>query len=466
MLFSIPETTEILDDNGAKFRVFHVHVNGVLHCKVRYRQFADFNDKLKKEFSDHVPTRLFPGKKLFSLTADQLEERRQYLESYIQALSQDALIASSETFKEFFLATQKATRKASAEDVDLDIYLMNGNKFTINVLSTDETDEVLEIAMTKIGLARQLFHYFGLFLMKCDESGKTTGTAVRMLQDFESPFLSLKETKEQHKIAIRKCYWSPKYDDDVMTDRVGLNLLYAQVLDDFDKGWIVTSDKEKERLKTLREAGSKKEFLNLVKGLKFYGYIQFQSCFCDFPKENSKTIFTIGDRQLCMRVLTEENTIVEGKFLVSNIKCWRLIAAEPINGCDASMDLKFSFEYLFSKDKLKWITVFSDEGIMMSMCLQGIVDEIIREKDGKPIRMPLSRRKSLSPPNSSRSPKKATSKHTSPVQFLSELHDVAGSDNGGATASSKSITSRVHDLLSKKNSLSNDVFEDIGDDDL
>ena len=28
------------------FKVFHVHVNGVLHCKVRYRQFADFNDKV------------------------------------------------------------------------------------------------------------------------------------------------------------------------------------------------------------------------------------------------------------------------------------------------------------------------------------------------------------------------------------------------------------------------------------
>ena len=32
------------------------------------------------------------------------------------------------------------------EDVELDIYLMNGNKFTISVLSTDETDEVLEVS--------------------------------------------------------------------------------------------------------------------------------------------------------------------------------------------------------------------------------------------------------------------------------------------------------------------------------
>ncbi len=39
----------------------------------------------------------------------------------------------------------QATRKANSEEVKLDIYLMNGNKFTVDVFSTDETDEVLEV---------------------------------------------------------------------------------------------------------------------------------------------------------------------------------------------------------------------------------------------------------------------------------------------------------------------------------
>jgi len=40
---------------------------------------------------------------------------------------------------------------------------------------------------------------------------------------------------------------------------------------------------------------------------------------------------------------------------------------------------------LFGKDELRWITIESDQAIMMSMALQGIVDEILREKRGQGI---------------------------------------------------------------------------------
>lgn len=53
----------------------------------------------------------------------------------------------------------KATRKAKIEEVDLDIYLMNGNKFAINVLSTDETEEVLEV---RKNLVTKLIKYMAL----------------------------------------------------------------------------------------------------------------------------------------------------------------------------------------------------------------------------------------------------------------------------------------------------------------
>ena len=65
--------------------------------------------QLKHEFGSQVPSKHFPGKKLFGLTPDQLEERRHLLENFFQLLSQDGEILSSITFKNFFLAAQKVS---------------------------------------------------------------------------------------------------------------------------------------------------------------------------------------------------------------------------------------------------------------------------------------------------------------------------------------------------------------------
>lgn len=35
-----------------------------------------------------------------------------------------------------------------------------------------------------------------------------------------------------------------------------------------------------------------------------------------------------------------------------------------------------------SKDKLQWVTVTSDQAILMSLCLQSLVDELLVKKNG------------------------------------------------------------------------------------
>lgn len=36
-----------------------------------------------------------------------------------------------------------------------------------------------------------------------------------------------------------------------------------------------------------------------------------------------------------------------------------------------------SFEYLMARDKLQWITIVSDQAVLMSMCLQSMVEELL-----------------------------------------------------------------------------------------
>ena len=90
-------------------------------------------------------------------------------------------------------------QKGPEEDVQLEIFLSNGKSVKCDIMSTDQTDDVLETAATVIGLDENLTYYFGLYMVE-DASGKYT---VRKLQDFESPHVSLSRAPEGHKIMVR-----------------------------------------------------------------------------------------------------------------------------------------------------------------------------------------------------------------------------------------------------------------------
>lgn len=50
--------------------------------------------------------------------------------------------------------------------------------------------------------------------------------------------------------------------------------------------------------------------------------------------------------------------------------------------------MELSFEYLMAKNTLQWIAISSEHAILMSVCLQSIVDELLnqKQKDGHDLR--------------------------------------------------------------------------------
>lgn len=53
--------------------------------------------------------------------------------------------------------------------------------------------------------------------------------------------------------------------------------------------------------------------------------------------------------------------------------------------------LELSFEYLIAKDKLQWISIFSEQAILMSVSLQSMVDELLLKKAGARIKQVCSK---------------------------------------------------------------------------
>ena len=142
------------------FQVYEVHINGVRHCSLRYRQFHNLSEKLRRDFHPStLPS--FPPKKLMPLTLNQLEDRRLGLEKYLQLLSQDPRVANGITFNGFLLAAQQETASEKSDEVDLDVYLMNDSKISIRGLTVLQTEEVLEVRI----LIRMFFYIFLIFLI-------------------------------------------------------------------------------------------------------------------------------------------------------------------------------------------------------------------------------------------------------------------------------------------------------------
>ena len=61
-------------------------------------------------------------------------------------VSQDQRVANSDLFNGFLLSAQKETRKEKPVEAKLDVFLMNGHKITVNIMSMDQTDDVLEVS--------------------------------------------------------------------------------------------------------------------------------------------------------------------------------------------------------------------------------------------------------------------------------------------------------------------------------
>ncbi|KAI8438760.1 hypothetical protein MSG28_011160 [Choristoneura fumiferana] len=119
-----------------------------------------------------------------------------------------------------------------------------------------------------------------------------------------------------------KNYWDLCYDLDLMIDRVSLDLLYLQTIEELDLGWVTAEPHIKDILKSYEEKKQKREV---------------------------------------------DQSISNGHR--SQLE-------------DSNKNYELSFEYLISKDNLKWITLRTEHATFISVCLQSIVDELMRQKGG------------------------------------------------------------------------------------
>ncbi|XP_029633503.1 sorting nexin-17 isoform X2 [Octopus sinensis] len=476
MHLSIPDTKEFQDKDGAgTYTAFNIHINGAFHCTVRYRQLHHLHEQLKKQFgASTLPP--FPPKRLLSLSQAQLDERRISLERYIQTVSQVPDIASCSIFNSFLLNAQQESMQQIEESVNLEVYLMNDHKLTVNITSTDQTEDVLEAVAAQIEIPEEHTYYFALYLVKREDDHCCI---IRKLQDFESPYISLKSLNKDgpHCIVLRKSYWDMQYDNDLLNNRVTLSLLYTQAVNDIEQQWIIATKDQFLQLSALQQKGSKKDYLQFVRTLKYYGYMHFRPCITDYPEKKTNVLIAVGNEELNFRIQTGKDQYKEGSFKITRMRCWRIttIYADRDNCSkkDLKPQLEISFEYQLSRDKLQWINIKSDQAILISMCLEGMVDELVRKKKGKKIKKPQDRMHYTRGDYLNRDTTSPIISNQNMSRTFSE-NDYQQSAINKAVDSVKKISDKFANVSFKasrdgqniQSVLENNAFEEIGDDDL
>ncbi|KAF2982071.1 hypothetical protein EK904_014080 [Melospiza melodia maxima] len=218
---------------------------------------------------------------------------------------------------------------------------------------------------SKLDLPDDLVGYFSLFLVRETKDGAFS--FVRKLQEFELPYVSVTSLHNpEFQIILRKRH---------------------------------RTREQHRQLKSLQEKVSKKEFIRLAQTLKYYGYLKFDPCVTDFPEKGCHVVVSAGNNELNFQVRLPNEQIKEGSFKVTRMRCWRVTSSVPMNNGPSGsspgkseVKLELAFEYLMSKDRLQWVTITSPQAIMLSICLQSMVDELMVKKSGGSIRKMFRRR--------------------------------------------------------------------------
>ena len=392
MHFSIPDTTEVSARKGSQqhsYTLFHIHVNGVHHCSLRYSQLCAFHSELHRLFSKCMAqTQPFPPKKLFHLSAREIDERRLLLERYLQSIVQNRALISSSYFNEFFLHAQHETvvdqssRNLTTETVTLTIHLLNRYEVTLENVSADaSTGQLLDDCAAKLQLDTEHVPFFSLYLYEGDAQQICL---IRPLFSFESPCLSLAQVKKSNEsvcLVLAKSYWNVSYDLQLLDNRRTRNLLFIQAVYEIEQSKDLYSSDIHRQLDALQETKSLKEYVLFAHTLKFYGYIQLKQCSILCPVHGADTqqlvqcTLAVGKSELICHSMNVNEPPADGAvnreivFKVTRIRCWK------VNW--NAQEMNVNFEYLIRKDTLQWITIHTEQAALVSTCLQSMIDEIL-----------------------------------------------------------------------------------------
>lgn len=395
---SVPDAQTLVEkkDGVSKYTAYNIHVNGFFHAAVRFSILHHFAETVRQRFGSRFKGPEFPPKRIFRTLDDRaLEDRKLKIAKWLSAIIQHPEITQNRYVEKSFLDFQIDSYRPTSSCVSLDVYLGDGEKIIIKCNVTHSTNEVMQLIAESLGCDHERFvECFGLFVAKerekknmesstSNDEGVIDLMSIRLLRNFESPYVSVQLLNQKsagrgvlHKMTIRKLIWDPRLEELLMDHPVFSKLLFAQAKGDFLNGNLrVLNNETKEIMKKLILQENGNQFVRTCHLQPGYGYEVLSPCRSDHPIPNTQCELMIGRRQLVLSFrLHGEQGSNQSVFRATRIRVWRISQAPTSDD-----PLIFQFEYLMSKDTFEWITLYTNQAILLSLLLQSIGTEILLE---------------------------------------------------------------------------------------
>ncbi|XP_063807423.1 sorting nexin-31 [Pseudophryne corroboree] len=365
----IPVTEELVDSFGGSYLLYSVYLDGFILFKVRYKDLNFWDEQMHRVFGNRLPK--FPPKYFLAMTKPMVDKRRLMLETYLQKIVSDPVVSGSEIFITFFKKLQLDTFKVSTRKLIIGMYLPDGRQVKVDTQTSDTADRVLEAALYKLHVSRELMEYFCLFITHKASNGDFT--VVKRLAHFEIPFMTIWNIHDDRfQIDIRKRYMNPYTDVMLMGCIAAVDLLYAQAVQELEMKWCRPTEEQIQKLQNFIKIDNKVQFLQLMQQVEHYGHLQLGPCTTNHPETNTTVTVSVGSHGLYCSFQTPSNQTEMIRLPISNISCWHVTMLPQTEKQNRA--LEFKLEYM-QGHSLKRITLWTEQAFLLSSCLEKILSE-------------------------------------------------------------------------------------------
>ncbi|XP_077127029.1 sorting nexin-31 isoform X2 [Ranitomeya variabilis] len=363
----IPVTENLVDNLGGNYVLYSVYLEGFMFFKARYRDLHFWDEQMRDIFKYQIPT--FPPKYYLAMTSKMAEERRVLLKRYLQEVFSDPVVSNSDVFITGVQKLQMDTFQMPPTDVILKVYLPNDRLVNVESKTSDIAERVLEAALYKISLSRELVEFFGLFITHKDPNG--IFSVVKRVVPFEIPFLTIwNVNNEAFQIDIRKWYVSPSIDAMLMGCSVAVDILYAQAVQEFGMNWCRPTEQQKTTLQELLKTNDKFKILAFMQQIEHYSYQRMDQSVSDYQDANAMVTISVGKDELyCSFKICDRTEIMN--LHISKISAWDVLLHQPEKDRD-QQELKLGY---MDENVPKWITIWTNQGFLISTWLKKMVSE-------------------------------------------------------------------------------------------
>ncbi|XP_070204993.1 sorting nexin-27-like [Littorina saxatilis] len=352
---SIPDY-HYVESAGDKYVVFNIYMAGRHLCSRRYREFDNLHQNLKREFPDFTFPKL-PGKKIFHLSEQQLDQRRRGLEQYLEKVCAVRVIGESDLMQDFLAAGDME----DDGEVELKVLLPDRSICVVTVHRSDNADNVYKAVAAKIGL-EDAADYFYLF-------ETVEYNFERRLQPHELPhniYIQNYSTATATCLMLKRWLYSLTREATLNSNERAVAFLFWLAVEDVNRGMLKAADKLYE-LKALKEQEKVLEYLKIVRHMDGYGEVMFPHCACD-SRRDGHVIAIIGLQSFKLQACKDDGT-AEAQVIEF---AWKDVKSYEID----EEGMSFNFEYDRPGKKPRIVKIFTPYFYYMNDCFDRIYEEL------------------------------------------------------------------------------------------